>query len=491
MVRLAVHYFIAFIVLTVYGGQVCPFVESLTLVEWGSTTLVLFTATFVVNLFVYIKYVKPKITLASDKAFKVVFSIFILSGFFIAFYNYFINGFPVASGFKLIIGWLMVGFFMALDMTLVNKEIITLHLAKTGQHLEISASYSSLTKKFLVFAILTSITILLVIYLVVIKDLDWIFTANPDPKEATISVLKEFAFIFAVIFGYSALIAISFTKNLKLYLCYQNTALEKVIHGDFNASVPVSTIDEFGQMARYTNKMITSLKDRTETLQLTQDVTILTLASVAETRDNETGAHIMRTQRYVKAVAEYLSKNGMAQELTPEIIDLMYKSAPLHDVGKVGIPDSILLKPGKLTDDEFKIMKRHPAYGKKALATAGNALGKNSFLRIAEEIAFTHHEKWDGSGYPRMLKGEEIPISGRIMAVADVYDALISARVYKPAFSHEKAKGIIVEGSGIHFDPMIVEAFLALEDEFVSIAKEYSDENYNSSISIDNINLES
>jgi len=187
----------------------------------------------------------------------------------------------------------------------------------------------------------------------------------------------------------------------------------------------------------------------------------------------------MRTQRYILELAQELKdKPSFRDVLTDKNIDLIYKSAPLHDVGKVGIPDSILLKKGKLTDDEFKIMKRHPYYGKKALSTAGKILGKNSFLKFAEEISFSHHEKWDGTGYPRKLKGTDIPVTGRLMALADVYDALISERVYKPAFPHEKAKQIIVSSSGTHFDPEVVDAFLAREDRFLAIAAEFSNENY-------------
>jgi len=184
----------------------------------------------------------------------------------------------------------------------------------------------------------------------------------------------------------------------------------------------------------------------------------------------------LRTQRYVRALAiELKDHTTFADYLDEETIDLLYKSAPLHDIGKVGIPDAILLKPGKLTDEEFVIMKTHAQIGADALAIAEEGLGTNSFLTFAREISLAHHEKWDGSGYPAGLKGVEIPCSGRLMAVADVYDALISKRVYKPAFSHEKAKRIIIEGRGTHFDPDIVDAFIAAEELFCGIAKQYGD----------------
>lgn len=246
--------------------------------------------------------------------------------------------------------------------------------------------------------------------------------------------------------------------------------------GDLEARVPVIRDDEFGLIAAGTNQMIGELKARQDELNLTRDVAILGLASLAETRDNETGAHIIRTQFYVKVLAEQLSRSDWERyPLDDATIDLLFKSAPLHDVGKVGIPDAILLKPGKLTDEEFAIMKRHPQIGADALASAEAQLGSNSFLRLAREISLTHHEKWDGSGYPAGLEGEAIPLSGRLMALADVYDALISKRVYKPAFSHEQARTIIVEGRGRHFDPAIVDAFLACEEEFRQIALRHKD----------------
>ena len=168
--------------------------------------------------------------------------------------------------------------------------------------------------------------------------------------------------------------------------------------------------------------------------------------------------------------------NEKENELREDAIDLLYKSAPLHDVGKVGIPDSILLKPGKLTDEEFVVMKTHAQLGADALEIAEARLGSNSFLRYAREIAACHHEKWDGTGYPRQLKGDDIPLSARLMALADVYDALISKRVYKPAFDHDKAKSIILEGDGSHFDPRVIEAFLSCENDFIDIAAEYKDD---------------
>jgi len=216
---------------------------------------------------------------------------------------------------------------------------------------------------------------------------------------------------------------------------------------------------------------------RTQEVMAIQDVTILAMTSLAETRDSDTGNHIRRTQYYVKALAQQLHMHPrFAAYLTDANITMLFKSAPLHDIGKVGIPDRILLKPGRFEPYEFEIMKRHTTLGFDAIEHAEKALGIDvGFLRTAKDIALSHQEKWDGSGYPQGLAGEAIPISARLMALADVYDALISRRVYKENMSHEQAVAIIVAGRGKHFDPDVVDAFLAIQDEFKAIAARFAD----------------
>ncbi|MEN9903511.1 MAG: hypothetical protein RLZZ555_76 [Pseudomonadota bacterium] len=216
---------------------------------------------------------------------------------------------------------------------------------------------------------------------------------------------------------------------------------------------------------------------RTSEVIAIQDVTIMAMASLAETRDSDTGNHIRRTQHYVKALALKLREQpSFAGLLDDRYIAMLFKSAPLHDIGKVGIPDRILLKPGKLTPEEFELMKTHTTLGRDAIQSAERQLGMSvDFLRLAKEIAYSHQEKWDGSGYPEGLQGEAIPLSARMMALADVYDALISRRVYKEGMSHEQAMSIIVEGRGRHFDPEMVDAFLLIHEEFRAIAQRYVD----------------
>lgn len=217
---------------------------------------------------------------------------------------------------------------------------------------------------------------------------------------------------------------------------------------------------------------------RIKEVSLIREVSIVAMASLAETRDNETGTHIQRTSAYMRELALYLKDKAAFQDvLTPENIQLLIKSAPLHDIGKVGIPDTILLKPAKLTPEEFEIMKTHTALGREAIMKAEALLGKQTktFLHFAKEIAYYHHEKWNGTGYPEGIAGHNIPIAARLMAVADVYDALISNRVYKKAMPHALAVSIIKKESGKHFDPEVVDAFLTLADRFEKITENIKD----------------
>ena len=219
------------------------------------------------------------------------------------------------------------------------------------------------------------------------------------------------------------------------------------------------------------------LQHKTEEVAQIRDATIMAMASLAETRDNETGNHLKRTQTYIRALGMKLRDHPHFRDfLTEDNLESLYKLAPLHDIGKVGIPDAILLKHGKLTEEEYQIMKMHPTLGGNAISAAERGLPTpNRFLHIAREIAIGHHEKWDGSGYPAGLRGDAIPISARLMAVADVYDALICKRIYKEPFSHEQAVAYILQAKGEHFDPDVIDAFLAIQDEFRQIAEKFRD----------------
>lgn len=216
---------------------------------------------------------------------------------------------------------------------------------------------------------------------------------------------------------------------------------------------------------------------RTAEITAIQNATIQVVTSLAETRDRETGHHIRRTQSYVRLIATRLSQQERYRSvLTAGTIATMYKSAPLHDIGKVGIPDRILLKPGRLTSEEFTIMMTHTTIGYTAIQRAEEQLGMEvDFLKTAKQIALSHHERWDGSGYPQGLRGTDIPLAARVMAVADAYDALVSRRVYKEPIPHPEAMQIILSGRGSSFDPDVVDAFAALEKEVHSISERFAD----------------
>ncbi|MFT5716199.1 MAG: putative two-component system response regulator [Oleiphilaceae bacterium] len=219
------------------------------------------------------------------------------------------------------------------------------------------------------------------------------------------------------------------------------------------------------------------VQKRTEEIRYTQEVIISALTNLALTRDKETGNHIIRTQHYVKVLAQLLRHlpEYIAELDDDVIIDSIFRTAPLHDVGKVGIPDYILLKPGKLTAEEWEIMQTHATLGGDAIKNSCDIAGfkQNKFLIYAQEIAYSHHEKWDGSGYPQALAGNAIPVSARLMAIADVYDALMSRRCYKEAFPHSKVLTIMEEGKGKHFDPNMLQVFLDNEHLFFEIAEKY------------------
>lgn len=477
--RAGIHYAIAAVLLTIYGGQVCPFLESLAISTLATIIAACLFIFFIGRLLLAKTVVENAPPLTRPKRqFILELATYCAAGLVLTFYNMIVYDFPFSSGMKLVVGCFTLGFFAATDLALERDYQVAEELQRETTVGVLAPRFFPLTRKLAIVAIILASVTATVMILVMLHDMEWLkmLPQDTDFSRAVRGIIVEFSFVLTVILALTHNLILSYARNLKLYFSRQTAVLEGVTGGRLDGHVPVTTNDEFGVIARHTNQMIQGLRQRTEEVQLTQDVTILTLASLAETRDNETGQHIIRTQHYVLALADDLKKLPKFRDyLDPISIHLLHKSAPLHDIGKVGIPDNILLKPGRLTTEEFEIMKLHTVYGRDSLLGAEARLGENSFLRFAREIAYTHHEKWDGSGYPEGLKGEDIPASGRLMALADVYDALISKRVYKEAFSHEKAREIISEGKGSHFDPDVVDAFYRLEEDFKRIAYENRD----------------
>ena len=223
-------------------------------------------------------------------------------------------------------------------------------------------------------------------------------------------------------------------------------------------------------LKRYNDELEELVQEKVKEISASQIATIHALVKSAESRDDDTGAHIERTASYCRLIAEKLLEEGLYKEAVDlDFVENMEMAAPLHDIGKVGIEDAILLKPGKLSPDEWKIMKTHVMIGYETLASVEDFYPGNAFLKLGMEICRYHHEKWDGSGYMSSLSGQAIPLSARIMALSDVYDALRSRRVYKEPFPHEKTLDIIKEGRGLHFDPVLVEIFLKYDSLFEEI----------------------
>ncbi|WP_440888453.1 HD-GYP domain-containing protein [Vibrio sp. WZ-1] len=459
-----------------YGGRVCPMLSTLNAFEIILHCTVVFSILFIVRHYILARH--PLI--ADNRQALLDASLFTIASIpFAAFYNLQYD-FTWDSNVKVLLGMTLFGFLTGLILQLQSKLVHFDALShKKRFDFALSGQRQSIIKQMIGMMIVLLITLTTILTMVAVKDIYWL---EQNPEQITnglgkISFIKELVYIALVIGGYVIAIMVLWTKLMQKILLSQEDALKEVTQGRLEHRLPIFEHDELGAMACLTNQMLDSLQVSQNEVKTTRDVAIVSLSALAESRDNETGAHILRTQEYVKVLAEHLSKHTAHQSLlTPNYIELLYKSAPLHDVGKVGVPDSVLLKPGKLTDKEFEIMKGHAEIGAEALSIAEKQLGSSSFLRVAKEIALTHHEKWDGTGYPNQLSGEEIPLSGRLMALADVYDALISKRVYKPAFSHDKAKAIILEGKGKHFDPQIVDAFLAVETDFQHIAQQYQDE---------------
>lgn len=266
-----------------------------------------------------------------------------------------------------------------------------------------------------------------------------------------------------------------------IFAYHTDEALEKSL--ERISKLDIQTGDEvenlyrsFVKMTRDSVQYMTDIRNKNETIAKMQTALILTLADMVERRDKNTGHHIRKTAAYVKIIAEELKRTHIYDDvLTDEYVKNMVESAPLHDVGKITIPDAILNKPGKLTKEEFDLMKTHTTAGGKIIGTLIETVPDSEYLYEARNLATYHHEKWDGTGYPSGLIGEGIPLSSRIMAVADVFDALVSNRSYKKGFPYEKALAIIQEESGTHFDPKVVDAFFAAKDRILEIADEFSE----------------
>lgn len=251
--------------------------------------------------------------------------------------------------------------------------------------------------------------------------------------------------------------------------CFQAGAVD-FVGKPFVPDILLSRVNRTLELERYRNSLEVTVQQQTERIKEIQNLVILGMANLIESRDGSTGKHVKNTQIYVKVIADELKNRGLFSDyLTDEYIQTLCSAAPLHDVGKIKIPDRILQKPGRLTDEEYDIIKTHTVYGREIIDEIIGDVEDEDYVKIAKDIAYCHHERWDGKGYPRGISGEEIPLCARIMSIADVFDALYAERCYKPAKPLEELMKIFEEGRGTQFDPVIVDVFLSMESKLKEV----------------------
>ncbi|MEM6616244.1 MAG: HD domain-containing phosphohydrolase [Pseudomonadota bacterium] len=471
----ASHYGIAVLLLSFYSIAVCPLIRTFDPISVVATFSIALGAAFALRMLavkLIARFNAMEVTNLRIFAFDFVFLAAVGMALCL-YYETRYQFFPWHSAAKIIFGFASMSFFIALDLALHREATLRKALFASGASLRLQEHFTPIRRKFVFVAITSFLLAASITILVVMKDIHWI-ARHPDQLEtAKLAIIGEILFVAGVMSGYVVRVLKGFADRVGQNLNDINTVLAKVRAGDLSATLPITSVDEFGRSAALTNHMIDCLSERTNELQNSYEAILAVCMRLASLHDDETGGHIARTQAYVDILTSQLMKTGKYRDvITPRDRTLYTMAAPLHDIGKVGIPEGVLRKPGKLSHDEFELMKTHTLIGDDALGAAERDVGKIEFLDVARGIAIAHHEKWDGSGYPNALAGEDIPLPARIMALADVYDALRSARPYKSAFDHEKARGLILEGRGSHFDPDVVDAFLAAEERFIAISRE-------------------
>ena len=351
--RAVFHYSFSVLMLWIIGVKVSPFIDDLDPIVWGAILFSVFGILYMIRLGLQNIFVlAASHQLQSKRQFTQEVFLFFIAGGLAKISLVLIYGVPLVGGF--LVGWISLtfGLFAGADLALEREYLVSNQLKSAGQEILLDERISPLNRKFAFAASYIIFMLILILALMVFKNLNWVNTLPLEELvEARKTILLQFVTVGIIILLEVLNLIQSYSRNLKLFFANQNEVFAAVANGDLASKVPVSTQDEFGVMAKYTNHMIKELKARIHEIQTTQDVTIHTLASTAELRDPETGAHIRRTQRYVKELANELKDlPGYQKVLTSENIELLFKSAPLHDIGKVGIPDAILLKPGKLTE---------------------------------------------------------------------------------------------------------------------------------------------
>jgi response regulator RpfG family c-di-GMP phosphodiesterase len=471
-VRSALHHMIAAALLTVYGYHVCNFVSGLAVAAWLSALAPILLLQWVARTALARSYVSAAAVGSRPRlAFLIEASAFAIGGALLGAINVLIYGFPPGSGVKVGLGFFTVGLFAGADAAIARnlarfddgglKPAELPHRAPFALRAGLVAAT--------IMSLLTAISSLLVL-----RAFEELTTGG---RSGFLRVALELLFVLAVFMGYSFNLVRGLGNVIGRALREQIETL-KASHGTVSdRRAVVATTDEFGLITREINVLLDALETNNRDASRANESMIRGLVTLAGARDNETGRHLQRTQRYVELIAQQLAADpAHAAKLSPQTIQLMRAAAPLHDIGKVGVPDRVLRKPGPLDAEEFALMRNHVGLGLGVLDDIVVDVGPTPFLEMARDVIAGHHERWDGRGYPHGLAGEAIPLAGRIMAVADVYDALRSPRVYKPAMAREEAKRVIMESGGTHFDPQVVVAFLLVEPEIARTADALADD---------------
>ena len=467
--RSLAHYVVACLIVSLYGYAVCEFIDGLPISYWAGTLVPVLAVVWLTRTWIS-RYVsrlpldrQPALAMAVETA------SFTMAGLILGSINTYVHGFPVASGLKAAVGFMAVGVFAGVDQAMIR---VILRFDQGGLQRPIRDVSASLAIRIGIAGGVVMGFAIVIAALLAAR----IMESGLDHTVSKTQLAIEFLFVFVVFLAYLANLGHSYGRIVQRGLAEQMTALAQSRSGLGKTRAVVGTNDEIGLVATEINFLLDALSQaETETVRA-HEATIRGLVSLAGARDNETGDHLRRTQLYLECIARQLALDpAYRANLSDETITRMIAAAPLHDIGKVAIPDAVLRKPGKLDAAEFEVMKTHVNEGIAVIDKVTREVGVTPFLAMARDIIAGHYEKFDGSGYPRQLKGQEIALAGRIMAVADVYDALRSQRVYKPALSREAAREIILAGAGSHFDPVVVAAFLLVEPAIDRIATELMD----------------
>ncbi|MCZ8183961.1 MAG: HD domain-containing protein [Beijerinckiaceae bacterium] len=468
--RSAVHHALSSIFITIYGYSVCNFINGLAVSIWAATLVPVLLGQWALRCIVAEQVSSRPTEMRPKLAFAGELSVFVAGGAVIGIVNTVFHGFPAGSGLKAMLGFVTIGIFAGVDQAFVQTRI---RFEEGGMPSFSGKPRSPFAVRLGLSFSLVAALIIGVITLLVLRGIE---DGTVNNAEGFRRLAIEFAFVFAIISCYVANSARGAEKLLAKAVSEQVQTLGDAREGRARRRARIGTQDEIGFVSAEINYLLDELDRAHDMTTRTNDAIMKALIGLAGARDNETGEHLQRTQRYVGSLCSQLAQHPeYSAVLTPSAIADIVSAAPLHDIGKVAVSDAILHKPGRLTPEEYEVMKTHVGHGLAVIDKVIADVGVTPYLAVARDVIAGHHEHWNGAGYPFGLKGPDIPLAGRVMALADVYDALRSERIYKPAMPHAEARKILIDGAGTQFDPQVVAAFLMVEPQFERIATKFAD----------------